>query len=68
METVHVALEHPSTPYFSSLFFKTFVTHPLNINELVTFVTRTPVLRPWQPSKIWNVHMDNYTMGDQSWT
>ena len=33
-------------PYFLSPFFKTFVTHPLNINELDTVVTPTPVLRP----------------------
>ena len=43
-------------PYFSSPFFKTFVTHPPNINELDTVVTPTPVLRPWYPLKIWNVH------------
>ena len=46
-------------PYFLSPFFKTFVTHPPKINELDTVVTPTPVLRPWQPPKIWNVHPDS---------
>ena len=44
-------------PYFLSPFFKTFVTHPNNINELDTVVTPTLVLRPWHPLKIWKVHL-----------
>ena len=48
-----------SPPYVLSPFFKTFVTHPPKINELDTAVTPTPVLRPWQPPKIWNVHMSH---------
>ena len=48
----------PTLPpsYFLLPFFKTFVTHPPKINELDTVVTSTPVLRPWQPPKLWNVH------------
>ena len=39
---------HPSTPppHFLSPFFKTFVTHPPQINELDAVVTPTPLLRP----------------------
>ena len=39
---------HPSfhPPIFCRHSFKTFVTHPPNINELDTVVTPTPVLRP----------------------
>ena len=42
----NTVVTHQSTPYFSSQFFKTFVTHPPNINKLDTVVTPTPVLRP----------------------
>ena len=38
------------TPMFLSPFI---VTHPPKINELVTFVTATPVLRHWHPPKVW---------------
>ena len=41
----------PPPPNFSSPIFKTFVTHPPNINELDTVVTATPVRRPWHPAK-----------------
>ena len=40
----NIVITRPSTPYFSSQFLKTFVTHPPNINELDTVVTPTPVL------------------------
>ena len=53
----NTVVTHPSNPYFSSPFFKTFVTLPPNINELDTVVTPTPVLRPWHP-KIWNAHLE----------
>ena len=48
----------PTLPpfYFLLPFFNTFVTHPPKINELDTVVTSTPVLRPWQSPKLWNVH------------
>ena len=42
-------------PHFSSPFFKTFVTHPSNINELDTVVTH-PCPPTLTPPKIWNVH------------
>ena len=58
-EKVKILLS-PTLPlhYFLSPFFKPFVTHPPKINELDTVVIPTPVLRPWQPPKIWNVHQD----------
>ena len=43
-------------PYFSSQFFKIFVTHPPNINELDTVVTPPLSSDPDTP-KIWNVHI-----------
>ena len=46
---------HPP-PHFLSPFFTNFVSHPPKINELDTVVTITPVLRPWHPLKIWNMH------------
>ena len=44
----NIVVTHPSTPYFMSPLFKTFVTHSPKINKLDTVVTPTPVLRPWQ--------------------
>ena len=35
----NIVVTHPSTPYFLSSFFKTFVTHPPKINELDSVVT-----------------------------
>ena len=46
IKSQNIVVTHPSPPYFLSPFFKTFVTHPLKINEFNTVVTDTPVLRP----------------------
>ena len=54
------------SPYFSSPFFTTFVTHPPNINEWDTVVTATAVADPDTP-RIWNVHL-GLDVREKKWT